>query len=577
MLNTNLLRSYIKKYIISEATPLVAFDSGDINPKLQSSLSLKSENNKVDLSDEETLVELIRNAGPGSFISFVDKYDEDVPRLEVNPHAAFNTPHGQYGYPLTMKSLESIIRERAVADADFAFERPYFHIFKIASNSNTINIERSGKSNYKGNLQKDLKTMVQTAIMFELSKNIEPYDLYNKINSKSQAEIDKLLNSIDNINLNYQINTQFRPLIKDLSDNGFFKEENSNTVNRESLNKLTAKLLKALQRLCYSDQNKFYKTYKDKMDKFHILYYVSWALTNSLDQPTLKKSTGTIFTMLLNSIGIDFISDKGSATIHMSEPQQGLHISTKEKGTVVHIGTYRNIFEEWKEVFFSDQYLLNLKEKYPDLNISGLFFDENKKQQKKQPKASEFKEFFLLEMAKLKQIEEKYKNSDNEFNFSVTYKDKINDNNIEGLEIDIGLKTGYYFPESKNPAQFVLLNLMEIVKETPGIVNTIKSFLDKVKKQKKVTGYSQSFVTTEEAGVNEEELFQALMDVHKQKKIVWSFITNPFGPDESKIIPELQDFVYAYTYKNIFKGPDNVYTQAIELLDSMYKLNKLLD
>ena len=67
------------------------------------------------------------------------------------------------------------------------------------------------------------------------------------------------------------------------------------------------------------------------------------------------------------------------------------------------------------------------------------------------------------------------------------------------------------------------------------------------------------------------------MDVHKQKKIVWSFITNPFGPDESKIIPELQDFVYAYTYKNIFKGTDNVYTQAIELLDIMYKLNKLLD
>ena len=572
MPNTNLLRNYIKKYIINEATPLVAYKSKDINPALQSSLSLKSENNKVDLSDEETLVELIRNAGPGSFISFVDKYDEDVPRLEVNPHAAFNTPHGQYGYPLTMKSLESIIRERAVADADFAFERPYFHIFKIASNSNTINIETNGKSNYKGNLQKDLKTIVQTAIMFELSKVEKPN---SKINNKSQTEINKWLDVISNIRTNRNLSLYFSKTISYLSVNGFFGKEKS--ISRESLNKLTTKVLKTLQEMCYSDQNKFYKSYGNKIDKFHILYYVSWALTNSLDELKEEKNIGTIFTMLLNSIGIDFISDKGSATIHMSEPSQGLHISTKEKGTVVHVGTYRNIFEEWKDVFFSDQYLLNLKEKYPDLNISGLFFDENKKQQKKQPKASEFKVFFLLEMAKLKQIEEKYKNSDNEFNFSVTYKDKINDNNIEGLEIDIGLKTGYYFPESKNPAQFVLLKLMETVKETPGIVNTIKSFLDKVKKQKKVTGYSQSFVTTESAGVNEEELFQALMDVHKQKKIVWSFITNPFGPDESKIIPELQDFVYAYTYKNIFKGPDNVYTQAIELLDSMYKLNKLLD
>ena len=42
----------------------------------------------------------------------------------------------------------------------------------------------------------------------------------------------------------------------------------------------------------------------------------------------------------------------------------------------------------------------------------------------------------------------------------------------------------------------------------------------------------------------------------------------------TKVIDKLDELT---ELMNIFKGPDNVYTQAIELLDSMYKLNKLLD
>ena len=57
---------------------------------------------------------------------------------------------------------------------------------------------------------------------------------------------------------------------------------------------------------------------------------------------------GSIFTMLLNSIDIDFINDKGSGTLHSNEPIQAVYLNSSKKENVVLIGTFNNIFNTKK-------------------------------------------------------------------------------------------------------------------------------------------------------------------------------------------------------------------------------------
>ena len=103
---------------------------------------------------------------------------------------------------------------------------------------------------------------------------------------------------------------------------------------------------------------------------FHSLYYACYMLSdiisNNLSKPAFedndpnafdvnkinwykpkenKVRQGSVFTMLLNSIDIDFINDKGSSTLHASEPIQAVYLNSSKVENVVLIGTFNNIFK----------------------------------------------------------------------------------------------------------------------------------------------------------------------------------------------------------------------------------------
>ena len=52
-----------------------------------------------EIDNQETLLKVLESVGDNCFISFVDKYDEKIPRLEVSPKVSYDTPHGNYTYP----------------------------------------------------------------------------------------------------------------------------------------------------------------------------------------------------------------------------------------------------------------------------------------------------------------------------------------------------------------------------------------------------------------------------------------------------------------------------------------------
>jgi hypothetical protein len=64
---------------------------------------------------------------------------------------------------------------------------------------------------------------------------------------------------------------------------------------------------------------------------------------------SVDKTTGPIFTMLLNSIDVDFINDKGSSTLHFNEAIQAVYLNSSKKESVVLIGTFNNIFQHNKK------------------------------------------------------------------------------------------------------------------------------------------------------------------------------------------------------------------------------------
>ena len=124
----SILKNYIRQYL-KEAT--IPYSASDIDDKLQGSLSPDIDLQMTGLSRKETLNILAKEAGPNTFISFVEQYNSDIPSFSTNPKASYQTPHGNYGYLLTKENLESLVRSFSVDGVTFAMQRPYMLIYKI--------------------------------------------------------------------------------------------------------------------------------------------------------------------------------------------------------------------------------------------------------------------------------------------------------------------------------------------------------------------------------------------------------------------------------------------------------------
>lgn len=375
-----LLEKYIKAFLKEAASSAISKRASDLTGKIQHQSAASYDNDMTEIDNQEVLLKVLENVGNNCFISFVDKYDEKIPRLEISPDVSYDTPHGNYAYPLTVKSLKDIIEKGRVGGARFAIERPYFHMFKKSNPTKSIEIQPNGKNNYSGNYDKDFRTIVHTALMFNAAKNLERNPEKYAAPSDSDEEENRVINfnfAKRRIKRRIKANTEsyalktdvFSKALNDLSEDlCYLVNLNDKKYPREIVELIADFLTNSLKLKAESFENQFFVRVGDKrklLSKFHGLYYACWTISNIIsdsdifepDDPNAfdvnkinnwknnRLKQGSVFTMLLNSIDVDFINDKGSGTLHSNEPVQAVYLNSSKKENVVLIGTFNNIFK----------------------------------------------------------------------------------------------------------------------------------------------------------------------------------------------------------------------------------------
>ena len=379
-----ILKSYVKAFLKEAASTAIANRASDLTGMSHHQSAASYSNDMSEIDNQETLLKVLENVGNNCFISFVDKYDEKIPRLEISPEVSYDTPHGNYAYPLNIKSLKDIIEKGRVGGASFALERPYFHMFKKSDSLNAIEIQSDGSNNYRGNYNKDLRTIIHTAVMFSAAKNLERNPIKYAAPSDSDEEENRVINfnfikrrikrKIKANSTPYYVRDNiFNKTMSDLIDDlCSLVNLNNKKYPREVVELIVDFLTRVMELKINSGLNKFFMYYKSKrklLSKFHGLFYACFTLAkamsddvdifenndaNAFDVDKINKPKenrvrqGSIFTMLLNSIDIDFINDKGSSTLHSSEPVQAVYLNSSKKENVVLVGTFNNIFSTRK-------------------------------------------------------------------------------------------------------------------------------------------------------------------------------------------------------------------------------------
>ncbi len=379
------LKNYILEYLLREAaSTAISGRASDLTGKSHHQSAASYSNNMTEIDNQETLLKVLENVGNNCFISFVDKYDEKIPRLEVSPEVSYDTPHGNYAYPLTINSLKDIIEQGRIGGATFALDRPYFHMFKKSDSLNSIEIQSDGSNNYRGNYNKDLRTIIHTAVMFSAARNLERNPIKYAAPSDSDEEENRVINfnwikrrikrKIKANSTPYHVRDNvFNKTMSDLIENlCYLVNLNNKKYPREVVELIVDFLTRVMELKINSGLNKFFMYFKGKrvlLSKFHGLFYACFTLSramsddvdifednddNAFDVDKINNPQenrvrqGSIFTMLLNSIDIDFINDKGSSTLHSSEPIQAVYLNSSKKENVVLVGTFNNIFNTKK-------------------------------------------------------------------------------------------------------------------------------------------------------------------------------------------------------------------------------------
>ena len=392
-----LLEKYIKEFL-KEATSSIINPASDISGMTQHQQAASYNMDMTNLDNKTVLLKVLENVGDNCFISFVDEYDEKIPRLEISPNVSYDTPHGNYAYPLNISSLKDIIEYGEIGGTSFALDRPYFHIFKKSDGVKSIEIESDGSNNYSGDFEKDLRTIVHTYIMFLAARKLEQSKSIDISADKAESDYEKnkrikrinrviernkslvVYNSSISFDNSGSFGKILNELIKDLC---IITRHSNNRFPAAVTKKIVDYISKLTQELALSARNRFFKVKEKKaLSDFHTLYFACWMFSNMArpefgdDNQTIQQ--GPVFTMLLNSIDLDFINDKGSSTLHDNEPIQAVYLNSSKKENVSLIGTYNNIFESGKDTSIED--VVDVLEKNPNLShiFNSGFFDDVK-------------------------------------------------------------------------------------------------------------------------------------------------------------------------------------------------------
>mgnify|MGYP001283294819 CR=1 FL=1 len=364
-----LLLKYIKSYLAEATLP---YKADEISAKLQHELSPNIPRDMTDLSDKETIKALMKNIGENTCISFVHAYDENSPSFNINPHARYHTPHGNYAYPLTLKNFRTLYNIKKVGGTDFATDRPFFLLFKIDS-PNTLVVNKDGTTNYKdisssrkfnkkttkynnSSIEKDIERVVRSFLYFSSSAflDIEASDVENKFNKKLfNRALSNLITSLTSTfkqagSGKFPVGELVKSFSYDLEDcftNIYYAFDSEITKKRhqELIDGLKSFITKLVIDLSETDVNKY-----KKLGDFHKLYFSCWFLSLVAQNVTTAVSNGPIFTMFLKEAGIDGIVDFGSSTLHHAEPEQAvmLNFGNVKGKDIEFIGTFNNVFRD---------------------------------------------------------------------------------------------------------------------------------------------------------------------------------------------------------------------------------------
>ena len=285
---------------------------------------------------EFVIKDLAKNVGPNTFIRFEDQWDSDViPPLAVSPIVKWETPHGIYGYPLEEKNLESLILKSKPTRAAYATQFDFFHVYKINSpkaattfiddfESKAINTKYSSREN----VIKDIAECIRLTATLLKSK-IKPVI----VNESDINNFEKALNSTFN-----SIESFFVSMFM-FNDLHLKTGSTTHSIVTEYKTEIAEKAFEI-----YSKKNPK-KASKKLTVQFYYLKLVKSLIEQIANTVSLtnKSKRGQYYSLLLKSIGIDAIIDKGTKTIHHNEPRQSVSTDFSGKNIEV-IGTYKNVF-----------------------------------------------------------------------------------------------------------------------------------------------------------------------------------------------------------------------------------------
>ena len=408
-----ILKNYIRHYLKESTVP---YSAREIDAKLQSKLSPSKTKKKVSFKRDKVLKTLAEEAGPNTFISFVRRYGPDVPKFSTNPYAEFQTPHGNYAYPLTQKNLIKLSRDFAIDEVNFAIDREFIIVYKITS-PNTIVVQKDGSSNY-GQLDKksfkglksvadrdfatiarsyyyymysfflqdvsdkEFKSLKKSGSISSLEKGSKiADDAMKKANANLRAFRSSLNRAVEQSDSStYFADTEYAAAVYIYFDKSkIYIEQMSKQDQSSHIEEAIDAIASSMKKITESRANKFNNRFPES--EFHKVYSACYFLSRTY--PNIKRQehfdkddydwskpvpgevreSGPLFSLLLKEAGIDAVIDRGSSTIHPNEPEQAFvtHFGSKgQRENIELIGTFKNIFnpnqyrfEERKELYNS--------------------------------------------------------------------------------------------------------------------------------------------------------------------------------------------------------------------------------
>jgi hypothetical protein len=334
---------------INEMSRVWTQDASKFDNASLSAAAASQSNDRTNLSFKDFIKEMIQivedNSGKDLFVSFVDEYDDDTPRLGVSPKIEYDTPHGVYGYPLNNMTVYNLLTTGQPTSADFAADREYMHVYSL-SKTDSIKINSDFSTNYDDSkFDKDVYTISKMSVDYILPI-IDKYKMTGKIlpmiedNGLNPTGIFADFIKTKRIE-NIQKGGGYTILVLSLIYNLYIRQ-------RKNAGKIAEELKQIVIDFSLSEDNQF----KDRgeQSKFYQLYYIARFCSNLCEglggDISIKTApAGGMFTLLLDGIGIKSIDDsKGTSTLHTNEPSQSVAFDTKkiagENESYNLIGTY---------------------------------------------------------------------------------------------------------------------------------------------------------------------------------------------------------------------------------------------